>query len=62
MEGTTAAPSLTATASELPPDILKKLLRHPSAAMQANGMPPVSLSDSDLNALVAYIRSLRYNR
>ena len=62
MEGTAAAPSLTATASELPPAMLKKLLKNPSEAMRANGMPAVSLSDPDLNALIAYIRSLRYNR
>ncbi len=62
MEGTAAAPSLTSTASELPPDMLKKLLQHPSEAMRAKGMPAVNLSNSDLNALIAYIRSLRYNR
>jgi len=62
MEGTAAAPSLTATASELPPNMLKKLLQHPSEAMRAKGMPAVNLSDSDLDALIAYIRSLRYNR
>lgn len=62
MEGTAAAPSLTATASELPPDMIKHLLQHPSQAMRAKGMPAVSVSNSDLNALIAYIRSLRYNR
>ena len=62
MEGTAAAPSLTATASELPPDMLKKLLQHPSDAMRAKGMPPVSLTDTQLNELIAFIRSLRYNR
>jgi ubiquinol-cytochrome c reductase cytochrome b subunit len=62
MAGTAAAPSLTATASELPPDMLKHLLEHPSSAMQSHGMPPVSLSQSDLKALIAYIRALRYNR
>ena len=62
MEGTAAAPSLTATASELPPAVIKHLLLHPSAAMQAAGMPAISVSNSDLNALIAYIRSLRYNR
>jgi mono/diheme cytochrome c family protein len=62
MEGTAAAPSLTATASELPPDLLRHLLEHPSDAMQSHGMPPVSLNQPDLKALIAYIRALRYNR
>ena len=42
--------------------MLKHLLEHPSSAMQSHGMPPVSLSQSDLKALIAYIRALRYNR
>ncbi len=62
MEGTAAAPSLTATASELPPDMIQHLLEHPSSAMQSHGMPPVSLNPADLKALISYIRALRYNR
>ena len=62
MEGTAAAPSLTATASELPPDMIRHLLQHPSDAMQSHGMPPVSLNQADLKALISYIRALRYNR
>jgi mono/diheme cytochrome c family protein len=62
MEGTAAAPSLTATASELPPDMIQHLLEHPSNAMQSHGMPPVSLNPTDLKALISYIRALRYNR
>jgi mono/diheme cytochrome c family protein len=31
------------------------MLRHPTARMQQGGMPPVSLSDPDLEALVAYV-------
>ncbi|MHB1023135.1 MAG: c-type cytochrome [Acidobacteriaceae bacterium] len=62
MEGTAAAPSLTSTASELPPDMIRKLLEHPSGQMQSHGMPSVNLNSKDLNALIAYIRSLRYNR
>lgn len=62
MQGTAAAPSLTATASELPPAMLEKLLKHPSQVMRSKGMPAVDLTQSNMNALVAFIRSLRYNR
>ncbi len=62
MAGTAAAPSLTSTASELPPDMIRHLLEHPSIAMQSHGMPPVDLSQQDLKALIAYVRALRYNR
>lgn len=62
MEGTAAAPSLTSTASMLPANMIEHLLKHPSPAMQAHGMPPVSLKPSELKALIAYIRALRYNR
>ncbi len=62
MQGTAAAPSLTATASELPPDMLQKLLLHPSEAMRSNGMPAIDLNKADMKSLIAFIRSLRYNR
>ena len=62
MQGTAAAPSLTATASELPPPMIEKLLQHPSEAMRANGMPAIDLNQADMNSLIAFIRSLRYNR
>jgi ubiquinol-cytochrome c reductase cytochrome b subunit len=62
MQGTAAAPSLTATASELPPNMLEKLLQHPSEAMRSNGMPAIDLSKADMKSLIAFIRSLRYNR
>ncbi len=62
MEGTAAAPSLTATASELPPTMIEKLLKHPSEAMRSNGMPAIAINQTDMNALIAFVRSLRYNR
>jgi ubiquinol-cytochrome c reductase cytochrome b subunit len=62
IEGTAAAPSLTATASELPPSMIEHLLLHPSQAMQSSGMPPIDLNKEDMKALIAFVRSLRYNR
>uniref|UniRef100_A0A7V4XR30 C-type cytochrome n=1 Tax=Acidobacterium capsulatum TaxID=33075 RepID=A0A7V4XR30_9BACT len=62
IEGTVAAPSLTATASELPPSMIEHLLLHPSQAMQSRGMPPIDLNKADMKALIAFVRSLRYNR
>jgi mono/diheme cytochrome c family protein len=62
MQGTAAAPSLTATASLLPPSMLEKLLQHPSSAMRSNGMPAIDLNKSEMQALIAFVRSLRYNR
>jgi len=62
MQGTAAAPSLTSTASELPPAMIEHLLLHPSQAMQSNGMPAIDLNKADMKALIAFVRSLRYNR
>jgi hypothetical protein len=31
------------------------MLKHPTARMQQGGMPPVSLGDDELKALVAYV-------
>ena len=62
MQGTAAAPSLTATASELPPSMIEHLLLHPSELMQSHGMPAIDLNKTDMKALVAFVRSLRYNR
>jgi ubiquinol-cytochrome c reductase cytochrome b subunit len=52
--GTAAAAGL-AGAVRTPPALLATMLRHPTALMQRGGMPPVSLSDADLQALVAYV-------
>ncbi|MGC8551071.1 MAG: c-type cytochrome [Acidobacteriaceae bacterium] len=62
MQGTAAAPSLTATASELPRAMIEKLLQHPSEAMRSKGMPAIDLSKANMKSLIAFIRSLRYNR
>jgi ubiquinol-cytochrome c reductase cytochrome b subunit len=52
--GTAAAAGL-AGAVRTSPALLATMLRHPTALMQRGGMPPVSLSDADLQALVAYV-------
>jgi ubiquinol-cytochrome c reductase cytochrome b subunit len=54
--GTAAAPALAGAGASFPPELLAKMLRHPTDRMQQGGMPPVSLTDSELKALVAYIR------
>ncbi|MGB8129307.1 MAG: cytochrome b N-terminal domain-containing protein [Candidatus Angelobacter sp.] len=53
--GTSAAAALAAAGGSLPPAVLTRMLRHPTNAMQQGGMPPVSITDTELEALVAYI-------
>jgi ubiquinol-cytochrome c reductase cytochrome b subunit len=52
--GTAAAPGLTG-AVRTSPALLTTMLRHPTARMQQGGMPAVSVSDAELQALVAYV-------
>jgi ubiquinol-cytochrome c reductase cytochrome b subunit len=52
--GTAAAPGLTG-AVRTAPALLTTMLRHPTARMQQGGMPPVSVSDAELQSLVAYV-------
>jgi ubiquinol-cytochrome c reductase cytochrome b subunit len=54
--GTAAAPALAGTGASLAPALLTTMLQHPTAPMQQGGMPPVSLDDDELKALVAYLR------
>ncbi len=58
LNGTVAAPGLAGTASILPADVLENLLRHHSIRMQQGGMPLTNMKAADLQALVAFIRSL----
>jgi ubiquinol-cytochrome c reductase cytochrome b subunit len=58
MSGTVAAPSLAGTASILPAATLEDLLRHHSKRMQQGGMPLTNMNANDMNAIVAFIRSL----
>jgi ubiquinol-cytochrome c reductase cytochrome b subunit len=53
--GTSAATPLAGAGGSLPPELLEKMLRHPSDRMRQGGMPPISITDSDLKALIAYI-------
>ncbi len=54
--GTAAAPPLAGTGTSLAPAVVTTMLQHPTARMQQGGMPPVSLDDDELKALVAYLR------
>ena len=51
-------PALTHISSRYQPAQLTSLLTTPTAKMKAGGMPPVTLSASDLKALVSYLTSL----
>ena len=56
--GTGVAPKL-ASAAQKPADELSDLLKKPTQQMLDGGMQPVNVSDDDLKALVAYIKSLK---
>jgi mono/diheme cytochrome c family protein len=56
--GTAAAPALANTGKTFAPEHLTTMLEHPTVPMQKGGMPPVSLSDGELKALVAYVSSI----
>ncbi|HEV3307817.1 MAG TPA: cytochrome b N-terminal domain-containing protein [Candidatus Sulfotelmatobacter sp.] len=55
--GTAAAPALRKT--KFSPDQLAELFKHPTAKMNAGGMPPVDLPPDDMKALIAYVESLK---
>lgn len=57
--GTSIAPSLLGIGSKLPPEALASRIRTPTKDMSAAGMPSFNLSDSQMNALVAYLDSLK---
>jgi ubiquinol-cytochrome c reductase cytochrome b subunit len=57
--GTAAGPKLSGPIAQKPSEELSDLLRHPSSKMIEGEMKPVDVSDEDLNALVAYIKSLK---
>ncbi len=58
LTGTVAAPPLAGTASLLPAGVLENLLRHHTIRMQMGGMPLTNMNPPDMQALVAFIRSL----
>jgi mono/diheme cytochrome c family protein len=57
-KGTVAAPGLIGMAKRRSPEALAELLHHRSKEMKHGGMPPVSVSEQEMAALVAYVRSL----
>jgi ubiquinol-cytochrome c reductase cytochrome b subunit len=58
-EGTAAAPRLIGVSQKYSPDRLAYLLHHRTQKMIDGGMPPVNLNQTDTEALVAYLRSLK---
>ena len=56
--GTWAAPALANTGKNFPTALLITLFQHPTARMQRGGMPPVSVSRGELDALAAYVSSI----
>jgi len=57
--GTAVGPKLSGAIAQTSAEELAKLLRHPTAKMIEGEMKPVDVSDEDLKALVAYIKSLK---
>src|SRR6202022_531256 len=57
--GTAAAPALIGVASKFNAAQLVELFKHPTAKMNAGGMPAVDLPPDDLKALIAYLESLK---
>lgn len=55
LRGTWAAPALANTGKNFPAALLTQLLQHPTARMLHGGMPPVSVSRGELDALAAYV-------
>jgi ubiquinol-cytochrome c reductase cytochrome b subunit len=53
--GTAAAPALAGTGRNFPPESLTAMLHRPTIPMRTGGMPPLSISDGELKALVAYV-------
>ncbi|MEO7043047.1 MAG: c-type cytochrome, partial [Gemmatimonadaceae bacterium] len=56
--GTWAAPALANTGKNFPPALLVTLFQHPTVRMQTGGMPVVSLSPAELQALAAYVSAI----
>ena len=54
-----AAPKLAGATAQKSADELTNLLKKPTPQMAEGGMQPVNISDEDLKALVAYIKSLK---
>jgi len=57
--GTAVAPKLIGVGAKFNAQKIKALLKQPSAAMTQGGMTPSDVKDEDLEALIAYIESLK---
>jgi mono/diheme cytochrome c family protein len=57
--GTAAGPALTGAGAKFTREHLAELLKQPTGKMTAGGMPTVDLPPSDLEALIAYLESLK---
>ena len=57
--GTAAAPKLTGVGALYDREKLLALLNQPNARMIAGGMPATNLKKEDMQALIAYVRSLK---
>jgi ubiquinol-cytochrome c reductase cytochrome b subunit len=57
--GTDSAPSLIGVAAKYPNGQLRMLLKSPNAKMSDGGMQPLDAPDPDVDALVAYLESLK---
>ena len=57
--GTDSAPSLVGVAGKYPNGQLRTLLKTPNARMSDGGMQPLEAPDPDVDALVAYLESLK---
>ena len=57
--GTVVAPALVGISVKFTSDQLTDLFKHPTAKMNAGGMPTVELPPDDLKALIAYLESLK---
>jgi mono/diheme cytochrome c family protein len=57
--GTSAAPKLAGITAQKPADELSNWLKNPTPKMINGGMQALNVSDEDLKALVAYIKSLK---
>jgi mono/diheme cytochrome c family protein len=57
--GTNVGPKLAGATAQKSAEELTNLLRHPTAKMIEGEMKAVDVSDDDLKALVAYIKSVK---
>lgn len=55
VRGTSAAPALAGTGRAFPPQVLTAMFLKPTAPMREGGMPPVSATREELDALADYV-------